>query len=263
MKPSILPATLVALLVAALARVGAQENYEIQVYGAETMPVGVTMFELHSNYTPRGRRVLEAGVLPTHHQLHETVEITRGFNPWFEVGVYGFTSAAPGQSWRFVGSHVRPRVRAPEWWDWPVGASLSMEFGYQGRDFSEDTWSVEIRPIVDKRLGAWYASLNPVLGKSLRGVNAANGFDFSPNVALNRDLSSVVNVGVEYYGGWGPITALSPPNERTHQLFAVVNLDLGPEWEFNAGVGFGSGALNEKRIVKLILGRRVGLLPTS
>ncbi|HEX5973150.1 MAG TPA: hypothetical protein VFY85_14550, partial [Gemmatimonadaceae bacterium] len=56
----------------------AQENYEIQVYGSETMPVGTTMFELHSNYALEGRREAEAGVLPTHHALHETVEITHG-----------------------------------------------------------------------------------------------------------------------------------------------------------------------------------------
>jgi hypothetical protein len=29
----------------------AQENYEIQVYGAPTMTKGQTMFELHSNFT--------------------------------------------------------------------------------------------------------------------------------------------------------------------------------------------------------------------
>ena len=45
----------VALLHAALGRpVQAQENYEIQVYPSETVPRGVTMFELHSNYTRIG-----------------------------------------------------------------------------------------------------------------------------------------------------------------------------------------------------------------
>jgi hypothetical protein len=32
----------------------AQDNYEIQVYGSETVPAGSTMVELHSNYTFRG-----------------------------------------------------------------------------------------------------------------------------------------------------------------------------------------------------------------
>jgi hypothetical protein len=36
--------------------VPAQNNYEIQVYGAETVPAGRTMVELHSNYTIDGER---------------------------------------------------------------------------------------------------------------------------------------------------------------------------------------------------------------
>jgi len=238
----------------------AQENYEIQVYGAETMPVGTTMFELHSNFALEGRRGVELGTLPTHHALHETLEITHGFTPWFEIGTYLFTSAAPGQSWRVIGSHIRPRVRAPESWNWPVGASLSMEVGVQDRKYSTDTWSVELRPIIDKQLGAWYVSLNPTLEHGLRGETSAEGFEFAPNAVVNRDVTRKVNLGVEYYGGWGTVKALAPTNEREHQLFGVVNLDVAPEWEFNAGMGFGFTAAQERRIIKVILGRRVGLL---
>ncbi len=236
----------------------AQDNYEIQVYGSETMPVGTTMFELHSNYALEGRREVEAGVLPTYHALHETLEITHGFNPWFEIGGYLFTSAAPDQSFKVIGSHIRPRVRAPESWQWPVGASLSMEVGYQDRQYSTDTWSIEIRPIVDKQFGAWYLSFNPTIERGLHGETAGEGFEFSPNAVANRDVTHKVNLGVEYYGGMGSIHGFAPRAEQSHQLFGVVNLDMGPEWEFNAGYGVGLTAPAEKRMVKVILGRRVG-----
>lgn len=101
---------LVASLVARPAL--AQDNYEIQVYGAETVPTGATMVELHSNYALSGRRTVEDGVLPTNHALHETLEITRGINGWMEVGFYTFTSARSGQGWQWVGNHVRPRARS-------------------------------------------------------------------------------------------------------------------------------------------------------
>jgi hypothetical protein len=254
--------SLAALVIAAsttfAAAAHAQDNYEIQVYGSETMPVGTTMLELHSNYAFDGRRVADAGVLPTNRALHETIEITHGFTPWFEIGTYLFTSAAPGQSWKVIGSHLRPRVRAPEWWHWPVGASLSVEFGYQDRAYSEDTWSVELRPIIDKQLGAWYLSLNPTLERGLRGQTSANGFEFAPNAVVNRGVSHLVNLGVEYYGGMGPLREIAPRAEQSHQLFGVVNLDFGPEWEFNAGYGIGLTPASERGMVKLILGRRVG-----
>src|SRR5438132_3694236 len=79
------------LLIAAIAPGSAQGNYEVQVYGAELTPKGVTMVEMHSNFTAKGSPGGN-GVLPTHHAEHETLEITYGFNEWFECGFYQFTA---------------------------------------------------------------------------------------------------------------------------------------------------------------------------
>jgi hypothetical protein len=75
---------------------------------------------------------------------------------------------------------MRPRVRAPAHWHLPVGLSLSLELGYQRRAFSVDTWTLELRPIIDKQWGPWYVSINPVLERTLKGENANKGFEFSP-----------------------------------------------------------------------------------
>src|SRR5262249_41711603 len=149
--------------------VSAQDNYEIQVYGSETVPAGSTMVELHSNVALDGQKETINGVVPSNHAFHETLEITHGFTPWFETGIYLFTSIQPEGGWKWVGSHIRPRVRVPEDWHWPVGVSLSVEVGYQERSFSEDTWTFELRPIIDKQLGRWYFALNPAFEKSLSG----------------------------------------------------------------------------------------------
>jgi hypothetical protein len=74
----------------------AQGNYEIQVYGSETVAPRSTMVELHSNFTADGQRKTIGGVAPTHHAEHETVEITQGINDWSEVGFYIFTSEQSG-----------------------------------------------------------------------------------------------------------------------------------------------------------------------
>jgi hypothetical protein len=237
----------------------AQENYEIQVYGAATVPRGVTMFELHSNYTQLGRRVLSAeGELPTNHAIHETVEITHGFTDWSELGFYWFMSVPSGRGLQWVGTHIRPRVTVPESWGWPVGVSISQEFGYARAQFSADTWTYELRPIIDKQMGPWYVSINPTLEKSLRGPTANVPFIFSPNVDVGYDITPKVNIALEYYGATGPINRLDPIAEQEHTLYAATNLDLGPEWEFNFGVGSALTAAGDKRLVKLILGRRVG-----
>src|SRR6266436_4586657 len=86
----------------------AQDNYEIQVYGYDTVAPGHTMVELHSNFTFQGSKSTTDGTFPTNHQWHETIEITHGFNDWFEAGFYIFTSLQKSQGWDYVGSHIRP-----------------------------------------------------------------------------------------------------------------------------------------------------------
>ena len=81
----------------------AQDNYEIQVYGSDLVEPSHTMVELHSNFTIDGSKTIVNGVYPTNHAEHETVEITHGFNDWFECGFYIFTSITEGQSWQWVG----------------------------------------------------------------------------------------------------------------------------------------------------------------
>jgi hypothetical protein len=234
----------------------AQDNYEIQVYGYETVPPGRTMIELHSNFTITGSKKTINGLLPTQHAFHETLEITQGFNSWFETGFYIFTSARSGNGWQWVGTHLRPRFRIPEEWHWPVGISLSNEIGYQRPNFSEDTWTWEMRPVIDKEFKKWYLSFNPTFERAIRGPNVDRGFEFSPNFKVSYDLTKKIAVGLEYYGGLGPITGFDPLHDQQQQIFPAIDLNLSPEWEFNFGLGVGMTQGSDHLILKMIVGRR-------
>ncbi len=236
--------------------VKAQDNYEIQVYGSETVEPGRTMVELHSNYTANGFTTAMDGQLPDNHVVHETIEITHGWTPWFETGFYFFNSIGSDGRTAYVGSHIRPRVAAPLSWKWPVGVSISTEFGFQKKAFSANTSTLEIRPIVDKKINKWYISLNPTIDKSFAGPDQNRGFIFSPNVKVSYDISKVVAIGPEYYGSTGPFFHYDSFQNQMHQLFAAVDLNTDPDWEFNGGVGYGFTRATEKAIFKIIIGRR-------
>jgi hypothetical protein len=251
--------TLLLLSFSALS-IHAQGNYEIQVYGSDTVAPGRTMIELHSNYTIEGFKREIGGVLPDEHQLHETVEITQGFNDWFETGFYIFTSTAPHQGYKWVGDHIRPRVRVPEKWHWPVGVSLSTELGYQRPIFSPDTWTWEIRPIVDKQLGPWYLAVNPALERTWHGPDVNQGVGFSPSGKVAYSITRKLSAGLEYYGDLGSITSIDPAPQQQHQIFPTVDYDFGPNWEFNMGVGVGVTRSTDHLMVKMILGRRFRFL---
>jgi hypothetical protein len=247
---------LIVLFLFAFITVKAQNNYEIQVYGSETVDPGRTMLELHSNFTLDGSKTMQDGVLPTNHVFHETVEITHGWTPWFETGFYFFNTLGSDGRSAYVGSHIRPRVTAPQAWHWPVGASISFEFGFQKAAYDANTTTLEIRPIIDKKWGGLYLSFNPTVEKSFAGPESNQGLIFSPNFKASYDISKTVAIGPEYYGSTGPFFHYYNSSDQQHQIFIATDINFSSNWEFNAGYGWGLTNSTDKSILKVILGRR-------
>ena len=244
------------LLLATPSLARAQGNYEIQVYGADTIPPKNLMVELHSNYTVQGQKYVIDGVYPTNHQEHETLELTEGINDWAEVGFYVFTSQQDGHGIQWVGDHIRPRVRAPDSWHLPVGLSISTEIGYQRAVYSPDTWTWEIRPIIDKAINRWYFAINPALERTFHGPDVKQGLGFAPGVKVSYDFSRKISGGIEYYADYGRVGAFDTLRDQQQQIFAVTDLNVSPAWEINIGVGVGPTSATDHLIVKGILGRR-------
>jgi hypothetical protein len=233
----------------------AQDNYEIQVYASPTQTKGSTMFELHSNFTFNGEKNIVDKVLPSYHSLHETLEITHGVGENFEIGFYLFTNYTSAYGYKFVGSHIRPRVRVPEKWHWPVGVSLSTEFGFQKSEFSTDTWNIEIRPIIDKQFDNFYISFNPTFGVGLKGSNDHTP-SFEPNLKTSYSFNKVA-LGLEYYGSVGQLDQVPKISQQNHALFAVADLSFDPRWEINVGPGWGLTKATDGFVFKLLVGRRI------
>ncbi len=147
-------------------------------------------------------------------------------------------------------------MRVPESWQWPVGVSLSTEFGYQRPEYSADIWTLELRPIIDKDFALVYLSFNPTFGLSFKGENENKGFDFEPNLKAAFHVSKVVDLGAEYYGTTGPVFDPDPSDEQSHALFAALDLNVSPDWEFNFGTGWGLTRSTDRLVIKMILGRR-------
>jgi len=249
-------ATLAALPVVFASLGHAQDNYEIQVYSYDTVAPRTTMVEIHSNFTVEGSKTVQNGVLPSNHAEHETLEITQGINDWSEVGFYVFTSIQSDGGWQWVGDHIRPRVRVPEKWHWPVGVSLSNEIGYQRSAFSPDTWTWEIRPIIDKKIGPWYLAFNPALDRSWHGPGVNQGVTFSPNAKVSYDFTKKIAGGLEYYASYGSLAGFDALKDQQQQFFPSIDLNLAPQWEFNFGVGVGVTRSTDHLIIKGIIGRR-------
>jgi hypothetical protein len=215
------------------------------------------MFELHSNFTFSGEKNIVEGVRPSFHSLHETLEITHGCSENFEIGFYLFTNYTPSYGYRVVGAHIRPRIRIPEKWKWPVGVSLSAEIGLQSANYSSDTRSLEIRPIIDKKFNNFYLSINPVLDIGLDGISKDHTPSFAPNIKISYTFKKV-GLGLEYYGDIGQLDQIPRFNDQNHALFFTADLNIDPKWEINFGPGTGLTKVTDPLVFKLLVGRRIG-----
>lgn len=249
-------AFVVAALLSLPARASAQDLFEIQVYPYDTVAPRHTMVEFHMNFFPSGTEDTENGTFANNHQFHFTIEVTRGLTKHFELAGYLVTAYVPDVGPKFVGARIRPRFRLPEEWHLPFKVSISTEMGFNKRQFDPNTITLEIRPILEKELGKWYLSFNPDFSKSLRGPDSHRGFEFEPGVKVSYAVTKRVEPGFEYYAATGPLTHFERLRDQHHLVFPTVDVNAGPNWELNFGVGRGLTGTSEQWIVKWIVGYR-------
>jgi len=113
-----------------------------------------------------------------------------------------------------------------------------------------------IRPIVDKQWHSWYLAFNPALERSFHGPSVPEGVGFSPSFKVAYSVTKKLSARFEYYGSVGPVTGFDPFSMQQQQFFPTIDYDLGPNWEFNLGMGVGVTCNTEHLILKMIIGRR-------
>jgi len=232
----------------------AQDPFEIQVYEYQTTPTGRWNLETHLNYTAKGTTEAENGVAPSEGQTHLTFELTRGITDVFELAGYLVLASRTGARTDFAGWRLRPRVRAPESWNLPVGLSLSMEVGFPTSDYEENSATLEVRPIIEKVFGRLQVDLNPVIGRALSGPGTVDGWDLEPGGRLGITTTDRLDLSVEYYASLGSPSDLLPADEQVHQFFFGGDYALAENIIFNLGIGFGTTDVGNRLVYKSRLG---------
>ncbi len=229
-----------------------QDKFEIQVYDSQTAPTLVPRVELHLNYDRSGtRQASDEGELPTDHVAHYTLEPQMGVADWCEVGGYFQTALRPEGAFDFAGVKLRFKARLVQpLWNL-VRLALNTEISMVPGTYEANRWGSELRPIVDLRLGRFYASVNPILSIDFRGALAGRP-QFQPATKASIDVLPGLALGAEYYAGLGPIDGFFPSAAQTHLLFGALDWS-SPLVDLNLGVGYGLGA-GERWVTKAIIG---------
>jgi len=218
----------------------AQDEFEIQVYDAETAKLGEPGLEIHIN-----EHLIQAAPDET----HVTFEPHYGLRDWAELGAYLQTSLS-SDGFAYAGVKLRLKVRWPRrvWRD-RVGLAVNFEISDIPARFEPDVWGSEVRPIADLRVGRIYAAVNPIVSTDLAGTLAGRP-QFEPAAKLGISVARSLMLGFEWYGGFGPFDAFG--STAVDRSFVTLDVD-GGWWDLDFGIGANWGSPDHP-IAKLIFG---------
>lgn len=245
--------SLIAALTCALAGSAAlAAPDEIQVYTEEMDDPGAFGLELHANYAISGTRTPSyEGEMPGRHVLQTTPEFSYGLSKTWEAGLYLPFALSPDGNLYNNGLRLRMKYMAPRSEGENLFWGLNTEMGYSTRRVAESYWGMEIRPIVGYRDAVWLLSFNPILNLNLSD-NVTRAPQFEPALKITHSAGEGLQAGFEYYGEYGPLHQFFPADQRSHSLFAVMDVARG-NLDVNFGFGRGFVANPDKWVAKAII----------
>jgi hypothetical protein len=234
-------------------RARAVDFYEIQIYTTDTTPKNTLEIELHSN------SVTTATGTEAHHQLnpyqiHETIEATYGLTPHIEVGQYFATAKLGNGNYEYAGSRTKCHFGLAMTDSWPFRIGGNVELDYMRRAAEENPLTLELRPIIQRRLGKLWIVANLAFAKPFRGPGTHKGMTFAPSGEITYDLFEWVSPGLEYYGDMGAVQHFPSVQDQQHFVVPVLNFHFLPQLELNLGVGLGVTRASNGAFVKSIVG---------
>jgi len=242
------------ILVAAPALAIAQTD-EIQVYDAAIAEQGIFNLEVHTNWTPIGRKAADyPGAIIPDHSVNGAAEWAYGVTPWFEQGLYlpVWTPYSQGRGGSIDGFKIRELFVRPHAADhiflYGVNFELSVNYHY----WEPRRVTSEVRPIVGVHLHPVDIIFNPIV--DTRYTGGLGNLEFVPATRVAYNINAKWAVAAEEYSDFGPLRHFLPVSEQFHEVWAVLD-HPGKIVNIEAGVGIGVTGGADKLTFKLMVSR--------
>ena len=188
--------------------------YDLTVYSDEMSAPGETEIEARFSLAKPRSSSVSTGLV-----TQALIEINYGIAKGWEIGiqipaVYSNTERKLAGI-AFEAQYVAPHDKNSGWY-WGVRS----EIGRTVSLYEDDTaLSVELNPIVGFRGKDYHFVLNASFDKALSGKETSTRFH--PSAKLTRHVTPTDELGVEYYGYWGPVSQFHSPAKRDETLYFV------------------------------------------
>lgn len=126
------------------------------------------------------------------------------------------------------------------------------DVGYTSSPYeAQGSNSVDINPILGYRWSTWHFVVNPSVEIPMSGPSKKT--QFQPSAKLASSISGTTQLGLEYFSGWGALSAIRPQRERDEALYLVWDEKLASSrWNMGLGKPLNpSGGSVDKWVVKV------------
>ncbi len=224
---------------------------EIQVYDGELTAPRKFNLTWHNNYTPNGLTTAAfPGANIADKSFNGVTEWAYGVTPWFEAGLYlPLYSHDKINGGTYDGFKLRALFAVPHAEERRFFYGANFEFSINRKNWDENHFSSEVRPIVGWHLKPWDIIINPILDTEYDGFK---NLDFAPAVRIAYNFNEKWALAAEEYADYGPLHDLAGGSDQAHMLYGVVNHTMR-FFEVEAGIGVGLTSATDKVTVKLLV----------
>lgn len=254
-KSFIFSVLFVAVVLVLVPRAAFAQTDEIQVYDAEIADVGKFNVEVHSNFTPIGRKSPDfpGGIIPNR-SVNGAVEWAYGGASWFEQGLYFpvYTAYSQGRGGSLDGFKIRELFVRPHAHDHTFFYGVNFEFSVNYDYWEARHITSEVRPIIGLHLHPVDIVFNPIVDTDYTG--GLGNLEFVPATRVAYNLNEKWALAVEEYADVGPLRRFVSEHDQFHELWAVFDRS-SKNLSIEAGVGVGLTPGADKLTFKLMLSR--------
>jgi hypothetical protein len=235
---------LAGLLIGSIDMLRAQDAFEIHVLEYEELQPGEFTIEAHSNYVGNRAAAAAAG------NFHHTWEVTAGVTDHLSFGVMQLNGKRPGSPLESAGWRLVPHVYVPRAWHWPLDVGLVTEFSFENKRWAANSRSIDLIPVLQKRLRRAQLDLNPSFARALHGPGTREGWGFGLAARVGIEATRRFTPSIEYYSDWGPLPAFAPLRAQGHQIIPGGDVRLTNNIVWSVGLGVGITASTDRIVYK-------------
>lgn len=204
--------------------------YELRVYSDDIPKKDETEIELIVS----AAKPKEAPDGPRGHVVQTLIEYGYGLGNGWSIGLELPMSHADGRyklnglkaEVQFVAQH---NAHQGMYW------GLRGDLGYTSTPYEiQGGNSLDINPILGYRWSTWHIVVNPSIEIPLSGPNTKT--QFQPSAKIAKQVTSMSQLGLEYFSAWGDLSSIRPQRQRDETLYVVWDKKLATS-RWNLGLG--------------------------